>query len=62
MADVNGEATRLSEGCNTRSSDHAIGGAAAAPSPALAPLDLELCPLAFHGNLHLEEQKDPCFQ
>lgn len=61
MADVNGEVTRLSEGSNTGSSDHAVVGAAAVPSPALPPPDLELCPLAFHSNLHLEEQRYPRF-
>lgn len=58
MADVNGEAIWLSEGYSPRSTNHAVGGAAA-PSPALAPLDLELRPLALQGDLHLQEQREP---
>lgn len=58
MADVNGEAIWLSEGYSPRSTNYAVGGAAA-PSPALAPLDLELRPLALQGDLHLQEQREP---
>lgn len=57
MADVDREATWLSEGYSTRSTNHAVGGAAA-PSPALAPLDLELRPLALQGDLHLQQQTE----
>lgn len=54
MADVNGEAIWLSKGYSPRSTNHAVGRASA-PSPALAPLDLELRPLALQGGLHLQE-------
>lgn len=57
MADVNGEVTWLSEGYSPRSTNHTVGGAAA-PSPALAPLDLELRPLALHSGLHLQGQRE----
>ena len=57
VADVDREATWLSEGYSPRSTNHAVGGAAA-PSPALAPLDLELGPLALQGDLHLQEQRE----
>lgn len=63
MADVNGEITLLDKRRWARSRNYAVAvavgsTAAAAPPPALSPLDLELGPLALQGNLHLEEQRE----
>lgn len=56
VADVNRDVAGLSY-----YSDGNRAAVAIAPPPTLVPLGFKLGPLALHGGLDLEEEREPCF-